>query len=106
MQAFLWYMRIGIGQYVILRPLTTLVRASWYFRASRFPNSRTTHTQLAVIGEATNTYCGSSWSPAYFHIWTSAIVSISVTVAMYWLVSLFRRWKGSGKLIVLISSFM
>lgn len=25
-EAFLWYMRIGIGQYVIIRPLSTLVR--------------------------------------------------------------------------------
>ncbi|BGP24909.1 DUF300 domain protein [Rhodotorula toruloides] len=41
-EAFLWWMRVRIGQYVLVRPLSTLA---------------------SVIGEATGYYCLSSWSP-------------------------------------------
>jgi hypothetical protein len=54
-------MRVCIGQYVLVRPLSTLA---------------------SVIGEATGYYCLASWSPKFVHIWSSAAISISVTVAM------------------------
>lgn len=59
-------MRIGIGQYVIVRPLSTLV---------------------AVVSEALGWYCLASWSPGFTHLYTSAAITISVTVAMYNVVS-------------------
>lgn len=40
-------MRIGIGQYVILRPLSTLI---------------------SVISQAMGDYCLSSWSPKFLHL--------------------------------------
>jgi len=61
-QAFLWIMRIGIGQYVLVRPLSTLV---------------------AVVSEYLGWYCLASWSPGFTHLYTSAAITISVTVAMY-----------------------
>ncbi|GAA6014948.1 hypothetical protein JCM11491_002367 [Sporobolomyces phaffii] len=65
---FLWFMRILVGQYVVIRPLTTLA---------------------SVIAEYTGYYCLSSWSPKFVHVWSSATITISVTVAMYAVLQLF-----------------
>lgn len=59
-------MRIGIGQYVLIRPLSTLV---------------------AVVSEYLGWYCLASWSPRFTHLYTSAAITVSVTVAMYNVVS-------------------
>lgn len=60
-------MRLGIGQYVVLVPLTTLI---------------------TVISQALGDYCLGSYSPKFTHVWMSAIASISVTVAMFCVVRL------------------
>ncbi|KAJ8294214.1 Transmembrane protein 184 [Rhodotorula toruloides] len=75
-EAFLWWMRVCIGQYVLVRPLSTLA---------------------SVIGEATGYYCLASWSPKFVHIWSSAAISVSVTVAMYCVLQLFMPLKEQLK---------
>ncbi|GAA5886175.1 hypothetical protein JCM6882_004289 [Rhodosporidiobolus microsporus] len=67
-EAFLWWMRVGIGQYVLVRPLSTLA---------------------SVIGEATGYYCLASWSPKFVHVWSSAAIFISVSIAMYAVLQLY-----------------
>ncbi|BGP16474.1 hypothetical protein JCM10213_007920 [Rhodosporidiobolus nylandii] len=71
-EAFLWWMRVCIGQYVLFRPLSTLA---------------------AVIGEMTGYYCLASWSPKFVHIWSSAVICISVTIAMYAVLQLYMPLK-------------
>ncbi|KAL8283520.1 hypothetical protein RQP46_005623 [Phenoliferia psychrophenolica] len=71
-RAFLWYMRIGIGQYVIIRPLSTLI---------------------SVISQAMGDYCLSSWSPKFLHVYMSVLVSISVSIAMYCVLQLYMSFK-------------
>ncbi|ORY89355.1 organic solute transporter Ostalpha-domain-containing protein [Leucosporidium creatinivorum] len=71
-EAFLWIMRIGIGQYVLVRPLSTLV---------------------AVVSEYLGWYCLASWSPKFTHIYTSAAITISVSVAMYNVLQLYMAFK-------------
>lgn len=70
--AFLWYMRLGVMQYTIIRPVSTLV---------------------SIAGEATNQYCLNSWSPRFFHIWTTVAISISVSIAMYCVLQLWNTLK-------------
>jgi uncharacterized membrane protein (DUF485 family) len=65
-------MRVLVGQYVIIRPLTTLV---------------------SVISEYTGYYCLASWSPKFLHVWCSAAITISVTVAMYVVLQLYVALK-------------
>ncbi|KPV74907.1 uncharacterized protein RHOBADRAFT_36871 [Rhodotorula graminis WP1] len=67
-EAFLWWMRVCIGQYVLVRPLSTLA---------------------SVVGEATGYYCLASWSPRFVHVWASAAITISVTIAMYCVLQLY-----------------
>ncbi|KAM0747580.1 DUF300-domain-containing protein [Meredithblackwellia eburnea MCA 4105] len=67
-KAFLWLMRIGIGQYVIIRPLSTFI---------------------SVLGEAMGMYCLASWSPKFFHLYTSVLISVSVSIAMYCVLQLY-----------------
>lgn len=55
-------MRCWVGQYVIIRPLTTLA---------------------AVISHYFDYYCLVSWSPKFVHVWSSGAITISVTLAMY-----------------------
>lgn len=45
--SFLWLMRLGVIQYVVIRPLSTLV---------------------SVVTQAINLYCVSSWSPTFLHL--------------------------------------
>ncbi|GAA5850655.1 hypothetical protein JCM8547_001946 [Rhodosporidiobolus lusitaniae] len=61
-EAFLWHCRFWIGQYVIIRPLSTFV---------------------AVLAQATGYYCLASWSPKFLHLWTMVAITLSVTVALY-----------------------
>lgn len=65
-QAFIWLMRICIGQYVIIRPLSTAV---------------------AIASEYLGYYCLASWGVGFTHLWTALAITISVTVAMYAVVS-------------------
>ncbi|GAA5925314.1 OSTA/TMEM184 family protein [Sporobolomyces koalae] len=71
-ESFLWLMRVLVGQYVVVRPLTTLA---------------------AVIGEYTGYYCLASWSPKFVHVWASAFITVSVTVAMYCILQLYVVFK-------------
>ncbi|GAA5984064.1 hypothetical protein JCM10908_006033 [Rhodotorula pacifica] len=71
-EAFLWWMRVCIGQYVLIRPLSTLA---------------------AVVGQATGYYCLASWSPRFIHVWTSVAITISVTIAMYCVLQLYMPLK-------------
>ncbi|GAA5844567.1 hypothetical protein JCM11251_001635 [Rhodosporidiobolus azoricus] len=73
-EAFLWWMRVGIGQYVLVRPLTTLA---------------------SVIGEATGYYCLASWSPKFVHVWSSAALFVSVSIAMFAVLQLYMPLKKS-----------
>lgn len=58
---FLWLMKICILQYAIVRPVCT----------------------LAAVGlQYFGIYCLDSWMPNFGHIWISAAISISVSVAM------------------------
>ncbi|BGP32346.1 hypothetical protein JCM10296v2_004127 [Rhodotorula toruloides] len=75
-EAFLWWMRVCIGQYVLVRPLSTLA---------------------SVIGEVTGYYCLASWSPKFVHIWSSAAICVSVTVAMYCVLQLYMPLKDQLK---------
>ncbi|KAK4335256.1 DUF300 domain protein [Rhodotorula toruloides] len=75
-EAFLWWMRVCIGQYVLVRPVSTLA---------------------SVIGEATGYYCLASWSPKFVHIWSSAAICVSVTVAMYCVLQLYMPLKEQLK---------
>jgi hypothetical protein len=61
-----------IGQYVVIRPLSTLA---------------------AVVTQATGTYCVSSWAPYFSHLWIVLAVSISVTFAMYGVLQLWMPLK-------------
>ncbi|CAK5281816.1 unnamed protein product, partial [Mycena citricolor] len=65
---FLQMMKWGVLQYCVMRPLTTLA---------------------AVLLNYLGWYCESSWSPKWGHIYISALVSISVSVAMYCLLQLY-----------------
>ncbi|GAA6059025.1 hypothetical protein JCM10212_001250 [Sporobolomyces blumeae] len=67
-EAFLWWMRVLVGQYVVVRPLTTLA---------------------SVVSNALGWYCLASWSPKFVHVWSSAIITVSVTVAMYCVFQLY-----------------
>ncbi|KAJ2558339.1 hypothetical protein EV175_000835 [Coemansia sp. RSA 1933] len=62
----------GILQYVIISPLNTLA---------------------TIITQATGVYCPDSMRPKYAHIWISIIDFISISVAMYALISLYRVIK-------------
>jgi hypothetical protein len=87
LQAFLWLMRIGIGQYVIIRPLSTLVSCS---RLTPPPTLKLTDPspQIAVVSHYLGWYCLVSWSPKFTHLYTAIAITISVTIAMYCVVSL------------------
>lgn len=65
-------MRVLVGQYVIVRPLTTLA---------------------SVVAEYTGYYCLASWSPKFVHVWASASITVSVTVAMYVVLQLYVTLK-------------
>lgn len=69
---FLSIMQWSIGQYWICRPGCTLA---------------------AVITEALDLYCLSSWSPRFSHVWTSTVICISVTVAMYAILQFYVTMK-------------
>ncbi|KAJ1728469.1 hypothetical protein LPJ61_004015, partial [Coemansia biformis] len=62
----------GILQYVIVSPLNTLA---------------------TIITHANGVYCPNSMHPKYAHLWIEVIDFISITVAMYALVSLYRVIK-------------
>ncbi|KAJ2000857.1 hypothetical protein GGI02_000196 [Coemansia sp. RSA 2322] len=66
----------GILQYVIIRPLGTLA---------------------TIITHAKGVFCPSSMSPKYAHLWITAVFFVSVSVAMYALVSLYRVIKDDIK---------
>jgi len=69
---FLVIMKWSIGQYWIFRPGCTLA---------------------AVATQAFNLYCLESWSPRYSHVWTSFLISISVTIAMYAVLQFYVTMK-------------
>ncbi|KAJ3023725.1 hypothetical protein HKX48_001615 [Thoreauomyces humboldtii] len=79
---FVHWCKIGTLQYVILRPLTTV---------------------LAVITQLTGKFCEDSMSPRFAHVWIVGINSISVTIAMYTLVQIYTTVKDQlkGKHLVL-----
>ncbi|KAF9017509.1 DUF300-domain-containing protein [Hymenopellis radicata] len=65
---FLQWMKWGVLQYCVIRPLTTLI---------------------AVALEYAGLYCEASWGPGWGHVYLTVIVSISVTIAMYCLIQLY-----------------
>lgn len=67
-EAFVYLMRVLVGQYVIVRPLSTLA---------------------SVVAQSMDYYCLASWSPKFVHVWSSAAITISVTVAMYAVLQLY-----------------
>lgn len=69
---FLVIMKWSIGQYWIFRPGCTAA---------------------AVVTQAFNLYCLASWSPQYSHVWTSVLISLSVTVAMYAVLQFYVTMK-------------
>ncbi|KAJ1832003.1 hypothetical protein LPJ63_003855 [Coemansia sp. RSA 2711] len=66
----------GILQYVILSPLDTLI---------------------TIIAHANGVFCPDSMRPKYAHFWVAIIDFISISVAMYALVSLYRVIKEDIK---------
>ena len=44
-----------------------------------------------------NLYCLASWSPQYSHLWTSALITISVTIALYGLMQFYVTMKEELK---------
>ncbi|KAF8813756.1 DUF300-domain-containing protein [Phlegmacium glaucopus] len=65
---FLQMMKWGVLQYCVIRPTTTLA---------------------AVILNYMGLYCENSWGLGWGHIYISAIVALSVTVAMYCLIQIY-----------------
>ncbi|KAJ1724317.1 hypothetical protein LPJ53_001400 [Coemansia erecta] len=66
----------GILQYVIISPLNTLV---------------------TIIAHANGVYCPDSMRPKYAHFWVAVIDFVSISVAMYALISLYRVIKDDIK---------
>ncbi|KAI8827170.1 organic solute transporter Ostalpha-domain-containing protein [Fimicolochytrium jonesii] len=73
---FLHYCKIGTLQYVVLRPVTTV---------------------LAVVTQLTGKFCEDSMSPRFAHLWIIIVNSISVTVAMFALVQIYTTIKSELK---------
>lgn len=69
---FLQLMKWGVLQYCVVRPTTTLA---------------------AIILDYAGLYCEDSWSPGWGHLYISAVVSVSVSVAMYCLLQLYMSIK-------------
>ncbi|KAI1836127.1 hypothetical protein DTO006G1_1315 [Penicillium roqueforti] len=61
---------VGVFQYCVMRVLMTIV---------------------AVVTQAFGLYCEASLSPAFSHIWTIVIESVSVTIAMYCLIQFYQQ---------------
>ncbi|KXG49804.1 Organic solute transporter Ost-alpha [Penicillium griseofulvum] len=61
---------VGVFQYCLMRVLMTIV---------------------AVVAQAFGVYCEESLSPAFAHIWTIVIESVSVTIAMYCLIQFYHQ---------------
>ncbi|KAJ5979068.1 hypothetical protein N7501_002410 [Penicillium viridicatum] len=61
---------VGVFQYCVMRVLMTIV---------------------AVATQAFGVYCEESLSPAFAHIWTIVIESVSVTIAMYCLIQFYHQ---------------
>ncbi|OQE40163.1 hypothetical protein PENCOP_c006G03975 [Penicillium coprophilum] len=61
---------VGVFQYCVMRVLMTIV---------------------AVVAQAFGVYCEASLSPAFAHIWTIVIESVSVTIAMYCLIQFYHQ---------------
>ncbi|KAJ5495047.1 hypothetical protein N7539_000163 [Penicillium diatomitis] len=62
----------GVFQYCLIRVLMTI---------------------LAVVTQATGRYCEESLSPAFAHVWTIVVESISVSIAMYCLIQFYVQLK-------------
>ncbi|KAJ5573609.1 uncharacterized protein N7459_008036 [Penicillium hispanicum] len=60
----------GVFQYCVMRVLMTII---------------------AIITQATGTYCEESLSPAFAHVWTVVIESIFVSIAMYCLIQFYHQ---------------
>ncbi|KAI8911341.1 organic solute transporter Ostalpha-domain-containing protein [Powellomyces hirtus] len=73
---FVHYCKIGTLQYVVLRPLTTII---------------------AVVTQLTGKFCEDSMSPRFAHVWIVSINGISVTVAMFTLVQIYTTVKSELK---------
>lgn len=91
-ELFLWWMRIGVvGNDSIplsmsrdrLTFLTCIGTQMQYFVL------QVLCTVGSIIAEALGDYCESSWSPTHVHVWWAAIVSISISVAMYCVLQLY-----------------
>jgi hypothetical protein len=67
-------MRICVGHYVLVRPLSTLFAVIAYSLPADY-------------------YCVASWSPRFVHLWTALAITISVTVAMYAIFQLYFAFK-------------
>ncbi|KAK0523770.1 hypothetical protein OC842_006031 [Tilletia horrida] len=65
---FLWLMKICILQYAIFRPLCTI---------------------MTVVMQYFGIYCLESWMPWFGHIWMAAVITVSVSVAMYCVVQFY-----------------
>lgn len=69
---FLMLTKIMVLQYALVRPMTTIA---------------------SCIFEAVGFYCLSSWSPLYFHMWSVLIITVSIGLAMYFIVQLLVCMK-------------
>ncbi|KAJ3166391.1 hypothetical protein HDU88_003259 [Geranomyces variabilis] len=82
---FIHYCKIGTLQYVVLRPMTTVI---------------------AVITQLLGRYCEDSMSPRFAHVWVIVINGISVTVAMFTLVQIYTTVKSELKSHNLVLKFI
>ncbi|KAJ3149317.1 hypothetical protein HDU86_006952 [Geranomyces michiganensis] len=82
---FIHYCKIGTLQYVVLRPMTTMI---------------------AVITQLVGRYCEDSMSPRFAHVWVIVINGISVTVAMFTLVQIYTTVKSELKNHNLVLKFI
>ena len=69
---FIWILKYCVLQYVVLRPLMTI---------------------LAVILQTQNLYCPESMSPSHAHLYITIVLFVSVSVALYALVVLYLVLK-------------
>ena len=85
-------MKWTIGQYWIFRPACTIV-AVVTRKSCQIIVQKRHADNICALTEWFNLYCLASWSPQYSHLWTSALITVSVTIALYGLMQFYVTMK-------------
>lgn len=73
--------------------MVDLPRYKLILRSGQYWIFRPGCTAAAVITEFFDLYCLASWSPKFSHVWTTVLISISVTIAMYAVLQFYVTMK-------------